>query len=106
MHCKSYSHFSAKNFSIFAYHDVNFKESLTNDVVSFEQLGPGCIIEICVPSQIFNYMVLKKKKKSPNTCNPNFVTELVVEMTNRNDTPQGGKSVKIVLTSLLKMNIQ
>ena len=32
--------FSAKNISIFAYHDVNFNESLTNDVVSFEQLGP------------------------------------------------------------------
>ena len=33
--------FSAKNFSIFLSLDVNFKELLTNDVVSFEQLGPG-----------------------------------------------------------------
>ena len=33
--------FSAKHFSIFVYHDVNFNESLTNNVVSFEQLGPG-----------------------------------------------------------------
>ena len=33
--------FSAKNFNIFANHDVNFNESLTNDIVSFEQLGPG-----------------------------------------------------------------
>ena len=32
---------SAKNFNIFAYHDVNFNESLTNAIVSFEQLGPG-----------------------------------------------------------------
>ena len=32
--------FSAKNFSIFAYYYVNFNELLTNDVVSFEQLGP------------------------------------------------------------------
>ena len=32
--------FSANNFNIFAYHDVNFNESLTNDIVSFEQLGP------------------------------------------------------------------
>ena len=32
--------FSAKNFRIFAYHS-NFNESLTNDIVSFEQLGPG-----------------------------------------------------------------
>ena len=23
--------------------DVNFNESLTNDIVSFEQLGPGCL---------------------------------------------------------------
>ena len=33
--------FSAKNFSIFAYHLINFNESLANDIVSFEQLGPG-----------------------------------------------------------------
>ena len=32
--------FSAKNFSIFAYLYVNFNESLTNDIVSFKQLGP------------------------------------------------------------------
>ena len=30
--------FSAKKFSISL--DVNFNESLTNDVISFEQLGP------------------------------------------------------------------
>ena len=34
--------FSAKNFSIFVVSlDVNFNKSLANDVVSFEQLGPG-----------------------------------------------------------------
>ena len=32
--------FSTKNFSILIL-DVNFNESLTNDIVSFEQLGPG-----------------------------------------------------------------
>ena len=33
--------FSAKNFSIFCVSlEVNFNESLTNDVVSFERLGP------------------------------------------------------------------
>ena len=26
--------------------DVNFNESLTNDVVSFEQLGPACIMQL------------------------------------------------------------
>ena len=42
MHCKSYSHFFSKKFQhICVSLDVNFNESLTNDVVSFEQLGPG-----------------------------------------------------------------
>ena len=41
MHCKSYSHFLLKKFQhICISLDVNFNESLTNDVVSFEQLGP------------------------------------------------------------------
>ena len=41
--CKSYSHFSAKNISIYAiFNDQSFKDTLTNDIVSFEQLGPDC----------------------------------------------------------------
>ena len=45
MHCKSYSHFFSKKFQhICVSLDVNFNESLTNDVVSFEQLGPGFLI--------------------------------------------------------------
>ena len=41
MHCKSYSHFFSKKFQhICVSLDVNFNESLTNDIVSFEQLGP------------------------------------------------------------------
>ena len=51
--CKSYSHFFSKKFQHISLVndslkftssdtlDVNFNESLTNDVVSFEQLGPG-----------------------------------------------------------------
>ena len=39
--CKSYSHFFSKKFQrICVSLDVNFNESLTNDIVSFEQLGP------------------------------------------------------------------
>ena len=39
--CKSYSHFFSKKFQhICISLDVNFNESLTNDIVSFEQLGP------------------------------------------------------------------
>ena len=42
--CKSYSHsqfFSKKFQHICLSLDVNFNESLTDDVVSFEQLGPA-----------------------------------------------------------------
>ena len=40
---KSYSHFFSKKFQhICVSLDVNFNESLTNDIVSFEQLGPDC----------------------------------------------------------------
>ena len=38
--CKSYSHFFSKKFQhICVSLDVNFNESLTNDFISFEQLG-------------------------------------------------------------------
>ena len=44
MRCKSYSHFFSKKFQhICVSLDVNFNESLTNDIVSFEELGPGLI---------------------------------------------------------------
>ena len=40
--CKSYSHFFSKNISIYAiFEDQRFNNVLTNDIVSFEQLGPG-----------------------------------------------------------------
>ena len=38
---KSYSHFFSKNISIYAiFNDQSFNNTLTNDIVSFEQLGP------------------------------------------------------------------
>ena len=38
---KNYSHFFSKNISLYAiFNDQNFKDTLTNDIVSFEQLGP------------------------------------------------------------------
>ena len=41
VHCKSYSHFFSKKFQhICVLQVVNFNELLTNDIVSFEQLGP------------------------------------------------------------------
>ena len=47
---KSYSHFFSKKFQhICVSLDVNFNESLTNDIISFEQLGPGlglCVVKV------------------------------------------------------------
>ena len=40
--CESYSHFFSKNISIYAiFNDQSFNDTLTNDVVSFEQPGLG-----------------------------------------------------------------
>ena len=46
--CKSYSHFSAKILAYMPYliiyaifNNQSFNDMLTNDIVSFEQLGPG-----------------------------------------------------------------
>ena len=39
--CKSYSHFFSKNISVYAiFHYQSFNDKLTNDIFSFEQLGP------------------------------------------------------------------
>ena len=44
--CKSYSHFFSKNISVYAiFNDQSFNNTLTNNIVSFEQLGSvllGC----------------------------------------------------------------
>ena len=46
---QSYSHFFSKKFQrICVSPDVNFNESLTNDVVSFEQLGPDVHANLCL----------------------------------------------------------
>ena len=38
--CKSYSHFFSKNISVYAiFNDQSFKDTSTNDIVSFEQVG-------------------------------------------------------------------
>ena len=40
--CKSYSHLFSKNISVYAiFNDPRFNDTLSNDIVSFEQLGPG-----------------------------------------------------------------
>ena len=38
---KSYSHFFSKNISFYAiFNDQNFNDTLSNDIITFEQLGP------------------------------------------------------------------
>ena len=44
--CKSHSHFFSKNISIYAiFNDQSFNDTLTNDIVSFEQLGPDIYLK-------------------------------------------------------------
>ena len=39
--CKSYSHFFSKNISVYAiFNDQSLNDTITNDIVSFEQLIP------------------------------------------------------------------
>ena len=55
MHCKSYSHFFSKKFQhICVPLDVNLNESLTNDIVSFEQLGPSVHTNIYLHTTVLN----------------------------------------------------
>ena len=55
--CKSYSHFVSKNISIYAiyaiFNDQSFNDTLTNDIISFEQLGPGSCANITWFSGIY-----------------------------------------------------
>ena len=43
--CKSYSRFFSKDISIYAiFNDQSFNDTLANDIDSFEQLGPICLL--------------------------------------------------------------
>ena len=51
--CKSYSHFFSKNISIYAiFNDQSFNDTLTNDIVSVEQLGPVFLVLQEYPYQL------------------------------------------------------
>ena len=57
LHCKSYSHFFSKKFQYICVSlDVNFNESLPNDIVSFEQLGQ--ITKVDFYCTVHNIMLL------------------------------------------------
>ena len=68
--CKSYSHFFSKNISTFSiFNDQSFNDTLTNDIVSFEQLGPGLqlslqlspYLELCILIPIHDECVTYEK---------------------------------------------
>ena len=64
-YCKSYSHFFSKKFQhICVSLDVNFNESLANDVVSFE-LGPDFSNVVFLSS--FNVQILKNYVRYVNS---------------------------------------
>ena len=68
MHCKSYSHFFSKKYQhICVSLNVNFNESLTNNIVSFEQLGPDThsSLDLCEvhPFDLVAHMSEAKEKR-------------------------------------------
>ena len=62
----SYSHFFSQNISIYAwFNDHSFKDTLTNDIVSFEQPGPDIFL-IC---QVIIYCEYSSEVPHPGTSN-------------------------------------
>ena len=48
-----YSHFFSKNISVYAiFNDQRFNDTLTNGIISFEQLGPDCFPTAVASSEI------------------------------------------------------
>ena len=62
MSSKSYSHFFSKNIRIYAiFNDQSFNGTLTNDIISFEQLGPDSL-RLSMPitkTSLYNFDPLK-----------------------------------------------
>ena len=71
MNCKSYSHFFSKKFQhICVSIDVNFNESLTKDIVSFEQLDPdlhniNAHTKFGENPMTFTQVIVRKRKYEP-----------------------------------------
>ena len=80
MQCKSYSHFFSKKFQhICISLDINFNESLTNDVVSFEQLGPDALCTLCqANNETITHLLWKCDKMQQ------FITDLFQWLSNYN----------------------
>ena len=55
--CKNYSHCFSKNIRVYSiFDDQRFNDTLTNDTVSFEQLGPVLLLSYyCIKSSVARY---------------------------------------------------
>ena len=72
--CKSYSQFFSKNIGIYViFNDQSFNNSVTNDIISFEQLGPEMqSVQLCpdymivqanlTPVHIQSTLIISKSK--------------------------------------------
>ena len=57
--CKCYSHFLSKTISVYArFNDQSFNDTLTNDIVSFAQLGPDFFSAASSEHHLFNILHL------------------------------------------------
>ena len=108
MHCKSYSHFFSKKFqNICVSLEVNFNESLTNDIVSFEQLGPGLYMLGKTFRQHFEIfflllLIFFHQKKE----NVTFFAKYPKDITSmKHQTLFSGKNKKISICHLLKYQL-
>ena len=60
--CKSCSHFLSKNVSVYTiFNDQSFNDRLTNDIASFEQLGPECHMLTVTDYCLSQYLSLHQK---------------------------------------------
>ena len=58
--CKSYSNFFSKNISVYAiFNDKSFNDTLTNNIVSFEQFGPELQIRRLPGNFLFSLFLCK-----------------------------------------------
>ena len=56
--CKSCSHFFSKNISIYAkFNDQSFNNMLTNNIVSFEQLGPDILLTVFILNTVITLSI-------------------------------------------------
>ena len=63
--CKRYSHFFTKNISVYAvFNDQSFNDTLTNDIVSFEQLGPDLDNKVPLKPKGQTLLLLTKRSMS------------------------------------------